>query len=73
MKTEIIKKSPVEEMIKEELKKHGKSMQISTSYYEALEEEVMKLLKTLITKSIENTKPEEKRLMKKHIERILEE
>lgn len=73
MKTEIIKKSPVEQMIKEELKKYGKYMQISSSYYEALEEEVKRLLKKLISKSIANTQPDEKRLMRKHIERALSE
>lgn len=71
MKTEIIKKAPVEEMIKQELKKQKKTMQISSNYYEILDEEVKRLLKKLIQKSIKNTKPEEKRLMRKHIERIL--
>lgn len=72
MKTEIIKKTPIEQMIKEELKKHGRNMQISASYYEAIEEEVKRLVKKLIEYSIENTAPDEKRLMKKHIENILD-
>jgi len=73
MKTEIIKKNPIEQMIKEELRKHGRNMQISASYYEAIEEEVKRLVKKLIKLSIENTTPEEKRLMKKHIENIIDQ